>query len=95
MVHARTNWRLFVVIRSSQMDPNWSSRSNPSVNSLKIQNLNALIGVAYGERRRFPIPHLGYLATESQMENEERISAEHYGSDASVAGRSDVGLRRL
>jgi hypothetical protein len=34
-------------------------------------------------------------ATESQMENEERISAEHYGPDASVAGRPDVGLRRL
>ena len=27
--------------------------------------------------------------------NQECISAEHYGPDASVAGRPDVGLRRL
>ena len=34
---------------------------NPSVNSRGIQNLNALIGVAYRERQRFSVPQWGYL----------------------------------
>jgi hypothetical protein len=38
--------------------------SNISVNSRRIQNLNALFGVAYRERRRFSVPQLGYLGYE-------------------------------
>jgi hypothetical protein len=37
------------------------SHINPSVNSRRMQNLNALFGVAYRERRRFSVPQLGYL----------------------------------
>jgi hypothetical protein len=35
--------------------------SNPSVNSRRMQNLNALFGAAYRERQRFSVPQLGYL----------------------------------
>ena len=50
-----------------------SRTSNPSVNSRRIQNLNALFGVAYREDSDFQSPSWATWATESQMENEERI----------------------
>jgi hypothetical protein len=34
---------------------------NPSVNSRRMQNLNALFGVAYREGRRFSVPQFGLL----------------------------------
>ncbi|HEX4201444.1 MAG TPA: hypothetical protein VHY59_07995, partial [Chthoniobacterales bacterium] len=35
--------------------------ANRSVTTRRIQNLNALFGVAYRESRRFSVPQLGYL----------------------------------